>query len=468
MTPTTPKGWYSSHAAWFAAMSPEDTLCGPRSLAAFFDAQSMWSIGEQDLQQGVVVGLAVLPVHEVGELVRAPGEEALPGLQVVACARRTPARSHHTAASFARATAACHRGLVLNRPGAHDVTGRGVQGVEGVRGPGGGSRRRRSGRARSSASCPAALGGPGGLRHAARRRPSWDAAGRRRRRPGRWTRLEEARGGTDGSSAAGGRTPSTWSWWGRAAPGCVIASRLTEDPDVSVLLLEAGGRRQRTTRSPSRRRSPSSSAPSSTGPTRRRSRSTRWGGRMAWPRGKSLGGSVVDERDDLYPRQPRGLRRVGGADRRRLLGLRVGPAAVPPLARTTPAAESRYHGVGGPLHVNEQRSTHAWSHAFVEACLQVGARRPATTSTARRQDGAGLYQVTQHKGKRWSAAKAFLHPAMDRPNLTVRTGALSTRLAARGRPGRGRPSTTGRASGTSPGRSTRWCSAAGRSTPRSC
>ncbi|MFE2568543.1 GMC family oxidoreductase N-terminal domain-containing protein [Streptomyces mirabilis] len=46
--------------------------------------------------------------------------------------------------------------------------------------------------------------------------------------------------------------------------------------------------------------------------------------------------------------------------------------------------------------------------------------------------GAGLYQVTCHHGRRWSAADAYLRPALDRPNLTVRTGAMATKITLDG------------------------------------
>jgi choline dehydrogenase len=48
------------------------------------------------------------------------------------------------------------------------------------------------------------------------------------------------------------------------------------------------------------------------------------------------------------------------------------------------------------------------------------------------QEGAGLYQLTQRRGRRWSAADAYLRPAAGRPNLTVRTGALTARVLVSG------------------------------------
>jgi choline dehydrogenase len=79
---------------------------------------------------------------------------------------------------------------------------------------------------------------------------------------------------------------------------------------------------------------------------------------------------------------------------------------------------SEFHGVGGPLPVSDSRSRNAMSLAFAEAGVQAG--HPANDDfNAAEQDGFGLYQVTQRNGLRASAAVAYLHPAMERPNLTV-------------------------------------------------
>jgi choline dehydrogenase len=79
---------------------------------------------------------------------------------------------------------------------------------------------------------------------------------------------------------------------------------------------------------------------------------------------------------------------------------------------------SEYHGVGGPLPVSDERSHNAISHAFADAGEQSGLGRNEDFNGAK-QDGLGLYQVTQRGGTRASTAVAYLHPAMARPNLTV-------------------------------------------------
>lgn len=86
-----------------------------------------------------------------------------------------------------------------------------------------------------------------------------------------------------------------------------------------------------------------------------------------------------------------------------------------------------FHGTAGPLHVEDRRYTNPLSMAFVRACAAVGI--PGTDDfNGERQDGAGLCQVTQRRGRRWSAADAFLRPALDRPELEIVVGALVERV----------------------------------------
>jgi choline dehydrogenase-like flavoprotein len=88
---------------------------------------------------------------------------------------------------------------------------------------------------------------------------------------------------------------------------------------------------------------------------------------------------------------------------------------------------SELHGAGGPLAVSENRSRYRTCEAFIEAGEQAGL--PANDDfNGPEQDGVGWYQVTQRGGMRCSAAVAYLHPALARPNLTVTTNAHVTRL----------------------------------------
>jgi choline dehydrogenase len=79
---------------------------------------------------------------------------------------------------------------------------------------------------------------------------------------------------------------------------------------------------------------------------------------------------------------------------------------------------SELHGVGGPLSVQDNRSGNVMTAAYVEAGVEAGLRRNEDFNGPE-QDGVGTYQLTQRRGMRCSTAVAYLHPAMERPNLTV-------------------------------------------------
>lgn len=81
---------------------------------------------------------------------------------------------------------------------------------------------------------------------------------------------------------------------------------------------------------------------------------------------------------------------------------------------------SEYHGVGGPLAVSDDRSGNPTAAAFVTAAVEAGFK-VNDDFNGPAQEGFGQFQVTQRDGERCSAATAFLHPAMSRPNLTVQT-----------------------------------------------
>jgi choline dehydrogenase-like flavoprotein len=98
---------------------------------------------------------------------------------------------------------------------------------------------------------------------------------------------------------------------------------------------------------------------------------------------------------------------------------------------------SELHGGTGPLRVCDQRSPRPVSHAFIAACAENDIRRNEDFNGPE-QEGAGLYQVTQYwggvkNGERCSSANAYLHPVMDRPNLTVITRAHVTGIALDGK-----------------------------------
>ena len=113
------------------------------------------------------------------------------------------------------------------------------------------------------------------------------------------------------------------------------------------------------------------------------------------------------------------------------MGLRRRAPVLPPLGelRRGPTAE---RGAGGPLNVAALRDLNPATEAFLRAAQEVGIPRNDDVNGAE-QDGVGATQVTQKRGRRWSAADAYLRPARKRRNLTVETGAFAQRVRFDGR-----------------------------------
>jgi choline dehydrogenase len=216
---------------------------------------------------------------------------------------------------------------------------------------------------------------------------------------------------------------------GAGSAGCVVAARLTEDHHTTVLLLEAGGADER----------PEIRIPYAAWSLQ--GSEVDWGyateaqphlgqRRISWPRGKVLGGtSAINAM--VYMRGHRriydGWRAAGcvGWGYDDLLPLFV-------RSENQERGSGEYHGAGGPLNVADQRDANPLSCAFVDAARELGFALNDDFNGAE-QEGFGFYQVTAKGGERWSAADAFLKPAMRRPNLTVATQAQATRLLFEGR-----------------------------------
>jgi choline dehydrogenase-like flavoprotein len=204
---------------------------------------------------------------------------------------------------------------------------------------------------------------------------------------------------------------------GAGSAGCVLANRLSEDPSVSVLLLEAGGKD----------RSLNVKIPAAF--PKQFHTKLDWdfatepephvdGRSLYIPRGKMLGGSssmnamlyVRGRPLDYDSWEAQGAPGWGYRD--------VLPYFI--KAEDNARGASEFHGAGGPLRVSEQRSPRPMNRRFLQASESAGIPR-IRDYNGPEQDGVSLAQVTQRNGQRCSAADAYLRPAMARPNLEVRT-----------------------------------------------
>jgi choline dehydrogenase len=210
---------------------------------------------------------------------------------------------------------------------------------------------------------------------------------------------------------------------GAGSAGCVVASRLSENPSARVLLLEAG---------------PPDDALEIKIPAalnRLWQSAYDWGyttvpqdradGRSVyWPRGRVIGGSSSinamiyirgNARDYNTWRDEFGC---DGWSYHDMLPYFI-------RAERNSRGASVYHGGSGPLWVSDPKFKSPSLVAFVESAVNAGAGANPDFNGAS-QDGVGFYQVTQYGGRRWSAADAYLRPASGRSNLTVLTDALAT------------------------------------------
>jgi len=215
---------------------------------------------------------------------------------------------------------------------------------------------------------------------------------------------------------------------GAGSAGCVLANRLSEDPSVRVLLVEAGGK-DRSLKIKIPAAFPQQFHTKLDWDFQTEPEPHVDGRSLYIPRGKALGGSS-SMNAMLYVRG-RPLDYDGWA-------AQGAPGwsyqeVLPYFVKSEDNVRgvSAYHGAGGPLHVAEQRSPRPMSARLLAASAAAGIPRIADYNGPE-QDGAAMFQVTQRDGARFSAADAYLRPALARPNLEVRTGVTALGLEMEG------------------------------------
>ncbi|MGE3929755.1 MAG: choline dehydrogenase [Hyphomonadaceae bacterium] len=214
---------------------------------------------------------------------------------------------------------------------------------------------------------------------------------------------------------------------GAGSAGCVLANRLSEDPSVTVALLEAGGKNDGLlVKMPAgasqlfNSKNPSNWAFETTPQPELEGR------RLFTPRGRGLGGSSAINAM-LYVRG-----HARDYDHWRQLGLSGwGYADVLPYfkrAQNNEPGADAWNGEGGPLNVSKAPPGYPLHRVFIQAAAQAG--YPVTKDfNGRQQEGAGPYTLTVKNGQRCSSAAAYLTPIMGiRSNLAVLTNAHATRI----------------------------------------
>jgi len=217
---------------------------------------------------------------------------------------------------------------------------------------------------------------------------------------------------------------------GGGSAGCVLANRLSKDPRNSVCLLEAGGKDNWIWYHIPVGYLFAIGNPRSDWMFRTESEPGLNGRALNYPRGKVLGGcSAINamvymrgQREDYDNWRQMGLRGWGWDD--------VKPIFRQHLDHYLGAGE--HHGAGGEWRVEAPRTRWDILDTFIEAAVEAGIPRTTDFNTGS-NEGISYFHVNQKNGRRWSAARGFLKPALSRSNLKVEINAHATRILFEGR-----------------------------------
>lgn len=218
---------------------------------------------------------------------------------------------------------------------------------------------------------------------------------------------------------------------GAGSAGCVLAERLSASGRARILVLEAGGSDRRFFVSMPLGYGKLFYNPAVNWMYRTEPDPGLGGRRDHWPRGRLLGGSSsinamvwirghAEDYADWAALSDQGW------------GWEAARAAYRAIENNEAGADE-WRGAGGPLFISDnRRGLHPLTESYIQAAAAAGLPRNADFNGAA-QEGAGTYQMTIRGGRRNSAARAFLRPALRRANVSALTGAQATRVLFEGR-----------------------------------